>query len=117
MLKTKCYRAASDDDGLKISVMRFTPKRFQYDLLMVELSPTPELLRSYRSGKVTWEQYEERFASLLEQNSESVDRLIQLASQQDVTIYCSEATPKKCHRRLVAEEVVRKSPELEVHIK
>lgn len=116
MLKTKCYRSADDSDGLKISIMRFTPKSFSYDRLMLDLSPTSELLRGYRAGRINWQQYEERFRDLLADNTSAVDRLIGLATERDVTIYCSERTPAKCHRRLVAEEVKRRMPDLDVVI-
>ena len=116
-LYTNCYRRATDSHGLKISVMRFTPKSFSYDILIPELAPSPQLLRDYRAGKLTWQQYEEAFTRLMEVNSDSIDRLIQLATGQDVTIYCSEFRPDKCHRRLIAEEVIRSAPELHVEIR
>ena len=116
MLQTKCYRDAAPLDGLKISVMRFTPKRFNYDILMLGLAPKPELLRSYRSGKISWKQYEGMFLKQIAQSSE-IDCLIQLALEQDVTIYCSEKETDKCHRRLIAEEVMKKAPYLKVYMK
>ena len=116
-LYTNCYRRASDSDGLKISIMRFTPKNFSYDVWIPELAPTPELLKIYREKRINWQEYEEGFLHLMANNSGAIDRLIQLATKQDVTIYCSEFRPERCHRRLVAEEVIRREPQLHVGIR
>ncbi len=69
------------------------------------LSPTDALLDDYRGKRVTWEEYEPIFHSLIER------RLIRAAIPQDIIadscLLCSEDKPEQCHRRLLAEHFQR----------
>ena len=69
------------------------------------LAPTGALLDAYRKRQIGWPAYETRFRYLLEQ------RLAQAAVPQDIIanacLLCSEDTPARCHRRLVAEYLQR----------
>lgn len=65
------------------------------------LAPTKEILDGYKKEEIDWVEYEKRFIKLMEDrkahtfvSSEELDRACFL---------CSEPTPEKCHRRLVAE--------------
>jgi uncharacterized protein (DUF488 family) len=65
------------------------------------LAPTEELLKGYQKGEVTWDAYEKVYLELLEkrnvlQKNESV-------MFDHACLLCSEATPERCHRRLLAE--------------
>jgi uncharacterized protein (DUF488 family) len=51
------------------------------------LAPTQEMLDQYKKGGGDWELYERRFLDLME----------------DSCLLCSEDSPRRCHRRLVAE--------------
>lgn len=65
------------------------------------LSPTPELLKSYRSSK-DWPAYELGFLSLMRERG--VPEKIDPANwSSPVALLCSEPGPEKCHRRLVAD--------------
>ena len=70
-------------------------------LHLPRLAPTSALLDAYRQRQIGWPAYETRFRALLEQ------RLVQAALPQDIIanacLLCSEDTPERCHRRLVAE--------------
>ena len=66
------------------------------------LAPTQELLDEYRKHKGGWENYERRFLALMRERQ--VERRIDRALFAVPTVLlCSEATPERCHRRLVAE--------------
>jgi uncharacterized protein (DUF488 family) len=69
-----------------------------------ELAPTKEILEDYRAG-LSWPQYEQRFQSLMDERR-IPESLYQSDFQKLVScLLCSEATPEKCHRRLVAERM------------
>ncbi len=68
-----------------------------------DLAPTKELLDDWKKGRCGWEDYERRFAELLEQRS-AADTLSQ-EDVQDACLLCSEPTAHLCHRRLVAEHL------------
>jgi uncharacterized protein (DUF488 family) len=70
------------------------------------LSPTPDLLASYRKKEVTWDEYEPRFLELMEERD--VPAVIDREPYETKTaLLCSEATAERCHRRLVAELMSR----------
>jgi uncharacterized protein (DUF488 family) len=65
------------------------------------LSPTPELLKTYRKNK-DWPSYERGFLSLMKERDipEIIDPTIW---SSPVALLCSEPGPEQCHRRLVAD--------------
>jgi uncharacterized protein (DUF488 family) len=65
------------------------------------LSPTPELLKTYRKNK-DWPAYETEFLTLMK--NRGVPQSLDTASwPSKLALLCSEAGPEKCHRRLVAD--------------
>lgn len=67
----------------------------------VDFAPTKELLANYRNKKVNWKEYEDAYLNLLDMR-----KIIQKVNVEDLhqnCLLCSEHTPEKCHRRLLAE--------------
>ena len=66
------------------------------------LAPTQDLLDEYKKQKGSWEAYERRFLALMRERriEERIDRRLFAVP---TVLLCSEATPERCHRRLVAE--------------
>jgi uncharacterized protein (DUF488 family) len=77
------------------------------------LAPTDEILSEYRKDH-NWGRYVERFEALMESRDvlHSLDRA--MFEEKACCLLCSEATPEKCHRRLVAERIARHWPGLEI---
>lgn len=73
---------------------------YEHDL---RLAPTDELLSGYRKGERSWDEYEATFLSLLRERDilSVLDR--QVFETRKSALLCSEASPDRCHRRLVAE--------------
>ena len=66
------------------------------------LAPTKEILDGYKKKKITWEEYERRFATLI--NERKVEEILNKELFDIPTVLlCSEPKPDKCHRRLVSE--------------
>lgn len=65
------------------------------------LAPTEEILKMYKKGSMTWEQYEERFNNILQ--SRHIEKIIDAELLDGYCFLCSEHSPKYCHRRLVVE--------------
>lgn len=70
---------------------------------LVALAPTQEILDDYKKKRIDWIQYERRFKVLLHERA--VERLVTRATLDRACLLCSEPTPEKCHRRLVAEHL------------
>jgi len=78
-----------------------------------ELAPSEEILKDYRNDR-DWNRYVERFEALMNERGipEALDRT--LFERNDCCLLCSEATPDKCHRRLLVERMARCWPGLEI---
>ena len=86
----------------------------QCDYVHLEsLAPTDEILSGYRKDH-QWPEYVERFETLMDRRGmpEALDR--EPWETRTCCLLCSEATPDQCHRRLVAERLVRRWPALEI---
>lgn len=77
------------------------------------LAPTADILGTYRTNH-DWTEYVRRFEALADERAvpESLDR--RLFEQERCGLLCSEATPDRCHRRLVAERIARLWPDVTV---
>ena len=65
------------------------------------LAPTKEILDGYKKKHIDWVEYERMFAKLLQ--GREAYKLVNLEEINQSCLLCSEPTPEKCHRRLVAE--------------
>lgn len=76
------------------------------------LAPTKEILDAYKKKEITWPEYEKRFKDLLIQRK--AHALLSISELHMACLLCSEPTPDKCHRRLVAEFFKNYFKEIEV---
>ena len=73
-----------------------------------DLAPTEEILAGYKKKVIGWPEYERRFNALL---AERRPETHMAPEEMDLAcLLCSEPTPAKCHRRLVAEYLQRLWP-------
>jgi uncharacterized protein (DUF488 family) len=77
------------------------------------LAPTADLLKAYKKNN-NWATYEKEFAKILD--SRPIVDTLQQASDglKNICLLCSEPTPEKCHRRLVAEYVALHKKYMEI---
>ena len=66
------------------------------------LAPTQALLDGYRKAKRGWPAYEREYLALLAERRVE-ERLPRDLFATPSVLLCSEPTPERCHRRLVAE--------------
>ena len=73
------------------------------------LAPTDEILTAYKKKQINWTEYEERFTDLLiERNADAyLAENYADAKVKKYCLLCSEDTPERCHRRLIAERMSR----------
>lgn len=109
-VKTKSiYEPAAPEDGVRVLITRYYPRGVKKDSLdrwVKPLSPSRELLTSYRAGKKNWEQFRESFLSELRASPESIEALRALGAQshlQDMTLLCYEREGLPCHRQVVRD--------------
>lgn len=82
-------------------------------LHLPELAPTKDILGDYRKDH-DWNRYVSRFEALMDERGipDTLDRT--LFTERASCLLCSEPTPERCHRRLVAERLARAWSDVEV---
>ena len=79
---------------------------------VVEMAPTQPLLDKARKGKGSWNGFEKQFLALMKQRK--VETLLDEKLLSDACLLCSEHKPEHCHRRLVAEYLQHRHPDIEI---
>lgn len=67
----------------------------------LDLAPSKELLTQYRAKQIDWKAYAEGYLNLLDQRR--IARKMDPDALHGCCFLCSEHSPEKCHRRLLAE--------------
>jgi uncharacterized protein YeaO (DUF488 family) len=85
----------------------------------MELSPPPRLVAEYYHHSLPWERFRKEYLRYLHQTPARhvLRHLTRWAHQEDFTLLCVEATPERCHRSILAEECLRREPNLEVVVR
>lgn len=82
----------------------------------LNFAPTKELLGKYRKKEISWERYTEEYLSLLEKRD--IKEMVDIDSLHACCLLCSEHSPQKCHRRLLAEYLQTINPGIQIiHLK
>ena len=82
----------------------------------LEFAPTRELLDSYRKKDLTWEAYTTEYLNLLQ--ARDIKNTVDVTRLHDCCLLCSEHSPEKCHRRLLAEYLQAIDPNVQIiHLK
>jgi len=68
------------------------------------LAPSDDILAAYkRKGAMSWREYEQRFDALMRERRIEATLVPSDFQRERTVLLCSEATPERCHRRLVVE--------------
>ena len=78
----------------------------------IDLAPTKELLSKYRNKELTWQEYEIDYLNLLD--TRNISKKINVDILHQNCLLCSEHTPEKCHRRLLAEYLKESRSDIEI---
>jgi len=117
MLYTASFYDPDHWVGQSYRVSRAHPRgmRTQWEA-MPFLYPPRELLRAYQSGAVDFKAlaaaYQRELDALHQQSGEFREWVDGLAASGDVTLLCFEQGDKACHRRVAAQWLLRRTPEL-----
>jgi uncharacterized protein YeaO (DUF488 family) len=114
-IKLKSLRESRESsDGLRILITRFRPRyvkkeKENWDSWYRELAPSRQLWYDYfKSNKIYWSQYRERFIEQMKDNPKSIELIHWLAKfenndNNNVTLMCFCENEKSCHRSIVKE--------------
>lgn len=77
-----------------------------------QIAPTKEILDAYKKHGGDWGIYEQKFKELME--SRKIEKTLDKRLFDGGCLLCSEASPRHCHRRLVAEYLSDKWGNVEI---
>ncbi|MGL4612201.1 MAG: DUF488 family protein, N3 subclade [Trueperaceae bacterium] len=78
------------------------------------LAPTDDILKAYQKKEIDWTTYEVQFSALMYKRQ--VEKIVSKSLfVVPSVLLCSEPTPEKCHRRLVAEYLAQKWGKIEIN--
>lgn len=80
---------------------------------LTSLAPSEAILSGYRTDH-DWEHYVRSFEALMDQRDVPATLDRRIFEERVCCLLCSEATPEKCHRRLVAARVAKCWPGISV---
>ena len=111
-LYTSYYANIKNGVGMKISVSATVPKWLgenDLDWNMGHVVPPRELLFSYKTGGIEFEDYMVEYQKHLNSNDVDVNMEISylidlLNNGKDVTIYCYEKDYHNCHRHMIGHK-------------
>ena len=75
-------------------------------------APTKEILDAYKKKQIDWNEYVRQFSELIKDRA--IENKISVEELNNACLLCSEPTPEKCHRRLVAEYFRDKYNDIEI---
>jgi uncharacterized protein YeaO (DUF488 family) len=114
-IKLKSLRQSQEpSDGFRILITRFRPRYIKkenesWDAWYRELAPSKQLWHDYfKSNKIDWSQYRERFIEEMMDNPKSIELIHWLSKfenndNKNITLICFCENEKKCHRSIVME--------------
>ena len=115
-IKLKSLRQSTESsDGFRILITRFRPRYIKkenenWDAWYRELAPSRQLWHDYfKSNKIDWSQYRERFIEEMMDNPKSIELIHWLSkfenhnNNKNITLICLCENEKNCHRSIVKE--------------
>jgi uncharacterized protein YeaO (DUF488 family) len=114
-IKLKSLRQSQEpSDGFRILITRFRPRYIKkenenWGAWHRELAPSKQLWYDYfKSNKIDWSQYRERFIEEMMDNPKSVELIHWLSkfennNDKNITLICFCENEKNCHRSIVKE--------------
>ncbi len=100
----RIYDPPAPGDGFRLLIMRLWPRGIRKSLVSAwekELGPSPDLLRGFRSGKVSWEEYVERYHGEMAGKPDLVRTWAERARGETITLLCTCKDESHCHRSLL----------------
>ena len=80
----------------------------------VNFAPTEKILSDYKKKIIDWRGYEEEFFKLMNERNIADYIKKNYFDVENFCLLCTEPTPEKCHRRLVAEKFLEVFNDIEI---
>lgn len=112
MIKTSktIYDEPDDSDGKRILVMRLWPRgvsKGKVDLWLKELGTDISLIRKWKRGEVSWEEFSSEYNKSLKGKEQILKKLAEESRDGTITLLCSCKDEMHCHRYLLRKAIER----------
>jgi uncharacterized protein YeaO (DUF488 family) len=107
--RTSQLAGFAKEQDLRFLIPQLTKMEY---LVREDLSPTKELLASYRKKEIAWDKFAENYQQLL--RDRVLDKGLSREDFENSILLCSENEPEKCHRTLLANSLIEQFPELKI---
>ena len=107
-IEKSVYAPAEASDGKRILVMTLWPRGISKDKIDVwtkELGTPRDLIKQYKSGKMTWAEYSRAYKRSLAGKEELLKELAVESKRGTISLLCTEKDPGSCHRSLLKEAI------------
>jgi uncharacterized protein YeaO (DUF488 family) len=107
-IEKSVYSPPERSDGKRILVMTLWPRgvsKGKVDVWMKELGTPRDLIKKYKSGSMTWEEYAAEYKKSLRGKEHLLLSLAEEAKKGTITLLCTEKDPNQCHRSLLKEAI------------
>ncbi len=107
-IEKSVYSLKGRSDGKRVLVMTLWPRgvsKDKVDLWMKELGTPRELIKKYKSGRLSWAEYAEEYRKSLKGKEELLKELAWGSKKGTITLLCTEKDPSTCHRSLLKEAI------------
>jgi len=104
------YDKPEASDGKRILVMRLWPRgvsKAKVDVWLKELGTKKELIKRWKSGEISWREFERDYKKSLIGKEELLRSLAEEARKNDITLLCVEKDEARCHRSLLKLAIER----------
>jgi len=102
------YAPREPSDGKRILVMTLWPRgisRDRVDTWMKELGTPRDLIKRFKGGKVSWEEFAAEYKRSLRGKDQLLRTLAEESKKETITLLCTEKDPSRCHRSLLKEAI------------
>lgn len=103
--RTSTYMPFYSDENLATTL----GTRYEYH---PEFAPSSEILAGYKDGRITWPDYERMYLELLAARHPTVGMTPNALDR--ICLLCTEKSAAQCHRRLAAEYIAERFPDVEI---
>jgi uncharacterized protein YeaO (DUF488 family) len=107
-IEKNVYDKPEHSDGQRILVMKFWPRGVSKDMVdewMKDLGTGGELIKKWKSGKVSWTDFKQEYKKSLRGKTEMLKDLARKSENGNITLLCTDKDSNRCHRTILANEI------------
>jgi uncharacterized protein (DUF488 family) len=92
--------------GFSKTALRLALEECGLEYVHVRALGNPKHMREALKAGLSFDEFAGLFAELLDQRSEELEDLLELAAERATCLVCFEEDPARCHRSLIAQRIV-----------